>query len=132
MMDLEQIRRVFSQDRFATQAAGIEIEAVEENWARCSFAVQPQHLNAAGTVMGGAIFTLADFTFAVASNAGAMSTVSLASPVTFLSAPKGSRLIAEAHCVKAGRTTCLYSIDIHDDLGNLVASVTTNGFVKAK
>lgn len=131
-MDLELIRKTFCQDRFATQAAGIEIEAVDENWARCSFVIQPQHLNAAGTVMGGAIFTLADFTFAVASNAGAMSTVSLASQITFLSAPKGSRLIAEARCVKAGRTTCFYSIDIQDDLGNLVASVTTNGFVKAK
>lgn len=131
-MDLEQIRSTFRQDRFATEAAGIEIEAVGENWARCSFVIEPKHRNAAGAVMGGAIFTLADFAFAVASNAGTMSTVSLASQITFLSAARGVRLIAEARCVKAGRTTCFYAIEIRDDLDNLVASVTTNGFVKAQ
>jgi len=44
---------------------------------------------------------------------------------------KGERLIAEAKCVKNGRTTCYYTISITDELGTKVAEVTTTGFNKA-
>ena len=58
--------------------------------------LQPHHLNAAGTPQGGAIFTLADFAFAVAVNAYAETvTVSLQHDITFLSPAKGSEVIAE-------------------------------------
>ena len=64
---LEQIQKVFANDRFATDNGAV-IEQVDEGYAKCWLEIQPHHLNAAGTVMGGAIFTLADFAFAVASN----------------------------------------------------------------
>ena len=59
---------VFANDRFATKLCGANIESVTENEVVCSMEITEDHLNAVGTVMGGAIFTLADFTFAVASN----------------------------------------------------------------
>ena len=61
---LEQIQKVFANDRFATDNGAV-IEQVDEGYAKCWLEIQPHHLNAAGTVMGGAIFTLADFAFAV-------------------------------------------------------------------
>ena len=62
---LEEVRERFSQDRFAT-VNGAVIEAVGEGYAKCSIILNETHRNALGAVMGGAIFTLADFAFAVA------------------------------------------------------------------
>lgn len=126
---LEAVRATFCADRFATEN-GIVVDAVGEHYAKCSLVVENRHKNALGAVMGGASFTLADFAFAVAANWQSPGTVSLSSNITYVGIARGERLIAEAHCVKDGRTTCYYHIDVHDDLGNLVAVVTTTGYHK--
>ena len=93
----------------------------------------PVHMNAAGTPQGGAIFTLADFAFAVASNGFSETiSVSLQHDITFLAPARGKIVIAEAHCVKSGRSTCFYTVDVTDDLGTRVAHMTVNGFVTGK
>lgn len=127
---LEKIRQRFAEDKFATNAAGIVIDEASEHYAKCSMKIEATHLNAVGGVMGGAIFTLADFCFAIASNGlgDEGGTVSLSSQITFLGAAKGKTLIGIANCVKNGRTTNFYTIDITDELGTKVAMITTNGF----
>ena len=133
MPTLEQIRDTFAADRFATDAAGCEIRLAEPGHAICAMTLQPHHLNAAGTPQGGAIFTLADFAFAVAVNASAETvTVSLQHDITFLSPAKGSEVIAEAKRVRSGRSTCFYTVSVTDDLGSAVANMTVNGFVTQK
>ena len=105
------------------------IEEAEDGYARCSMPLAKIHRNARGAVMGGAIFTLADFAFAVAVNGHAERvTVSQHVSITFLSPARGTTLLAEARCVKAGRTTCLYTVDVTDDAGTHVAYATVNGF----
>ncbi|MGI5857031.1 MAG: PaaI family thioesterase [Candidatus Merdivicinus sp.] len=131
-MKLEEIQRVFANDRFATEAAGAVIEAAEDGFARCTLAIRPVHRNAMGAVMGGAIFTLADFAFAVASNCGGTPMVSLNSQITYLSPAKGDVLIAEARRVRQGRSTGYYRVTIADELGTLVAEVVATGFVVKK
>ena len=96
--------------------------------AVCSLPVLPHHLNANNVPMGGAIFTLADFAFAVAANQG-RDVVTQASQVTFLKTAQGKRLIAEARQVKDGKRICFYEVKVNDDLGNEVAFVTVNGYV---
>ena len=71
---------------------------------------------------------LADFAFAVAANWEKMGCVSLHSDISFLGTAKGERLIAKAVCVKDGKTTACYRVDVTDDLGNLTATVTTTGY----
>ena len=78
--------------------------------------------------MGGVYFTLADFAFAVAANWENMGCVSLHSDISFLGAAKGKKLIAKAVCVKDGKSTACYRIDVTDDLGNLTATVTATGY----
>ena len=79
--------------------------------------------------MGGAIFTLADFAFAVAANWNKPNLhVTLNSQITYLGTAKGKRLIAEARMVKEGRSTCYCVVDVKDDLGHAVAQITSNGF----
>lgn len=130
-MELEKIRETFRADRFAAEM-GAEILEAKPGRARCALTLAPGHRNAAGGVMGGVIFTLADFAFAVAANCREMGTVSLASQITYLSRAKGERLFALASCVRTGRSTCYYVIDVTDELGIQVAQVTTTGFIANK
>lgn len=130
MTELERAREFFSQDRFSTQFMGIEIEAVQDGYARCSLALMDKHLNSVGDVMGGVLFTLADFAFAVAANLNQPLTVSLSCQVTFLSPPRGTRLVAEAKRVRSGFSTCYYSVEVRDDSDKIVTVVGVTGFIK--
>lgn len=124
---LEQVRKIFDKDRFATENGAV-IEQIGEHYARCSVELTTRHYNAVGAVMGGAYFMLADFAFAVASNWEKMGTVSLDSSISFLGAVKGKKLIAEANCIRNGKTAVFYRIEVKDELGNLAAAVNTTGY----
>lgn len=125
---IEELRQRFSADRFAA-LAGVEIREAEPGRAVCAIVLKDEHMNANGTPMGGAIFTLADFCYAVASNGFTDDIiVSQHCSITFLAPAKGSELIAEARCIRSGRSTCLYEVTVTDDLGTLVAHATVNGF----
>ena len=56
--------------------------------------------------------------------------MSLNSSIAYLGAAKGDSLTAEAVCVKNGRTTSYYRIEVKDELGNLAAAVDTVGYKK--
>ena len=127
-MTLEEAREFFKLDRFATQALGAEIEEVGDGYSKISMTAQDIHRAAHGGVMGGALFTLADFAFAVASNWQGRTVVSQTAQITYLGRAKGKQLIAEAKCVKDGRSICYYVIEVSDELGSQVAQVTSSGF----
>ena len=127
MTDLEKAREFFGEDYYATKASGIVIDQIGDHYAQCSMEITRMHQNAYGGVMGGATFTLADYTFAVSSNFNQPKTVSVTSQINFIGMAKGKKLIAQSHLIKDGRTTCLYGIDVSDDLGNKVAFVTISG-----
>ena len=132
MPTLEELRARFRSDCFATQALGAEIREAEPGCALCAVRLRPEHMNANLTPMADAIFTLADFAFAVAANGFAENvTVSQHVSMTFLSPARGGELLARARCLKAGRTTCLYEVEVRDELGAYVAHGTVNGFTLA-
>lgn len=129
MPTLDQIRSCFSGDHFATETTGITIQTAQPGRAVCVLPLRPGLLNANGVPMGGAIFTLADFAFAVAANGHSTAvTVSQHASITFLAPARGQTLIAEASCLKAGHRTCLYQVEVKDDAGTYVAHVTVNGY----
>lgn len=128
MDDLQWARETFAQDLFATQATGIEILDAAKGYAKCQLTVKPIHKNAKHTVMGGAIFTLADFAFAIAANVGNDPTVTLSSQITFLAPATGDLLTAEARCIKDGKSTCYYEVEVRDERNKLIAKATANGF----
>ena len=126
---LEQIRGVFANDHFATDNGAV-IDDVADGYARVHLDLNISHCNALGAPMGGAIFTIADFAFAVATNWDGTVCVSQTSQITYLGRAKGKQLIAEAKRVREGRSTCFYLIEVNDELGSQVAHVTASGFVK--
>ena len=124
---LEEVRKIFEGDRFATENGAV-IEELGHHSATCSLRLTQSHRNAMGAVMGGTYFMLADFAFAVAANWERMGCVSLRADISFLGAARGEKLVAKAVCVKDGKSTACYRVDVSDDLGNLAATVTVTGY----
>lgn len=126
-------RQVFGHDIYATETTGVVIEAVEQQFARCSLTIGPGLRNAMGAVMGGVMFTLADLAFAAAANSICLEQdkpiawVTTGSSIEFLSQPKDDTLIAETECIKQGRTSCLFLVHITDGQNRRVAVVTARG-----
>lgn len=125
---LEWARNTFQKDIFATEVTGVEIAEVKENYSKCVLNIEKKHMNAGNTVMGGAIFTLADIAFAAASNGeNKPRAVTLNSQISFLGVARGKTLVAEAHTIKSGKTTCVVTVDVTDELGTKVAFATITG-----
>ena len=124
---LDEVRRLFEGDRFATENGAV-IEEIGDHTATCSLVIRDSHRNAMGAVMGGTYFMLADFAFAVAANWERMGCVSLRSDISFLSPARGEKLIAKAICVRDGKNTACYRVDVTDEFGNLTATVTATGY----
>lgn len=131
MKSIEEIRAFFEGDTYATATTGIEILEVGEGYAKVGLTLDGRHMNAGNRVMGAVYYTMADFAFAVANNAdttdGPM-TFTLSSTINFLTAAKGTKLFAEARAVRKGRKVSFYTVEVRDDLGNLVATVSSSGF----
>ena len=121
---LDEINAFFANDKFATQAAGCRVIEGSKGHAVCEMELAPVHYNAAGGVMGGAIFTLADFCLAIACNIGEAPTVSVSNTIEFLSGAKGTRLIATCNVDKSGRKLGFYTVDVADDTGRQIARMT--------
>ena len=71
---------------------------------------------------------LADFAFAVAANWQQVGCVSLHADISFLGAARGEKLTAKAVCVKDGKSTACYRVDVTDAFGKLAATVTVTGY----
>ena len=121
---LEQIQKEFANDRFATLAAGCKVIEGGHGHAMCEMQLADKHRNGMDNVMGGAIFTLADFALAIASNVGQPPTVSVSHSIDFFRATKGSKLIARARCDKEGRSMAFFTVEVSDDLGKSIARMT--------
>ena len=130
MKSLEELRHIFKDDAFA-MAAGIEIVGAGQGAATCAVELGPGHKNAAGAAMGGLVYTLADFAFAVAANGatapGADPIVTLSADIHYLRPALGKRLTAVATPQKQGRRAVVYQVAVTDDEGRMVALMTATG-----
>lgn len=129
MYDIEKVREMFRNDRYATETGAV-IDEIGEHYAKVSLTINEHHKNAVGGVMGGVYFTLADFAFAVASNWQKAGTVSINSDISFIGVPKSNKIIAETQLIKNGRSTCCYNVSVTDDIGTPIAMVKIIGFHK--
>ena len=121
---LDDIEAVFANDRFATEAAGCRVVSGERGRAVAEMELTDIHRNAMGNVMGGAVFTLADFALAICCNIGEEPTVSVDSSISFFRSTKGTKLTATATCDKPGRHLGFYTVVVEDDLNKQIAKMT--------
>ena len=113
-------KKFFERDRFARHC-GIELLSVSPGHAIARLKVEPQHLNALGIVQGGAVFTLADFAFAAASNTHGKAAVAINVSITYMKAVSAGTLQAEARELGINPKLGTYTVDITDEKKTLVA-----------
>lgn len=115
------IKDFFSIHDLFARHSGIELQEVGEGWAKASMKIEPYHFNGAKTVHGGAIFTLADFAFAVASNSHGNLAMGINTSVSFVKAPTAGTLHATAREQSRNPKLASYSVMITDDEDSVVA-----------
>jgi acyl-CoA thioesterase len=118
---MQNIKDFFSINDLFARHAGIELVDVGPGWAKASMKIEPFHFNGARTVHGGAIFTLADFAFAVASNSHGTLAMGINTSVSFVKAALAGTLYAEAKEQSRNPKLATYLVMITDDAGDTVA-----------
>ncbi len=122
-------REFFKEDTYAMETTGVVIEEAYTNYAKCSLKLARKHKNANDRVMGGAVYTLIDVTFAVAANSVQIPTVTLNASVEYLSStPCEGILTAEAKCIKSGRNICRFDIEVYHESGKHIATARMSGY----
>jgi acyl-CoA thioesterase len=117
---LADIKEFFKRDKFA-EHCGIELVDVSPGSAQAEMVVKEEHLNGLNTVHGGALFTLADFTFAAAANSYGMATVAINVSITYMTAITKGKVTAVAREVSRNPKLSTYTIDIFNEEGEVAA-----------
>ena len=120
LLEIETIKKFFKGDRLA-EYLGIELVEVSIGKAVARMEIKEEHLNGINTVHGGAIFTLADFAFAVAANSHGRVTVAINVSISFMKAATNGTLTAIANEISLNPKIATYTVNICDEDGNLIA-----------
>jgi len=115
-------REVVGKDPLA-QYLGIEVEAVDQGYAKVSLTIRPEYLNAAERAHGTIIYAAADQAFAVASNSTGNMALSINFNINYLSAAiNGEKIFAEASPVNIGRKVSSWQIQVRGSEDRLIAT----------
>lgn len=118
---MEKIKKFFEEnDKFAREC-GIELVSVEEGKAVARMKVERRHYNGVNTTHGGAIFTLADFAFAVASNSYGTVAVAINVSISFMKAVDSGYIYAYARELSKNYRLGSYTVEVKNESGDLVA-----------
>ena len=123
------LKDFLSKDRFAA-AAGIEMLELRAGYARAQMKVHKGLLNAGGIVQGGAVFTLADFAFAGASNSHGSLALAVDGQISFFSATRSGTLFAEAVEESMSRSLSHCQVRVTNEQGEPVARFIGTAFRK--
>ncbi|MBP7936046.1 MAG: hotdog fold thioesterase [Phycisphaerae bacterium] len=119
-MPMTDVKSYFQQDLLA-KAMGIEILEVGPGTARVRMPIREDHYNSVRMVHGGAIFSLADLAFAVASNSHGTLAVGITATISYLKAATTGTLYAEAKEESLNPKLATYSIRVTDDEKAIIA-----------
>jgi acyl-CoA thioesterase len=122
-------KEFFSRDSFARESGVFLIEA-SPGKAQVKMEVTEKHLNSHGTVHGGAIFTLADSAFAIASNSHGTPAAAINSHISYMKSVTSGTLYAEAEEISLNPKIATYLVSVTDDSNERIA--TFHGMVYRK
>ncbi len=108
----EMLRERYREDRFPWKL-GIELEEVQAGYARVSMVVTPDMHNFNGVTHGGALFTLADTAFGLASNTRGTALAMHISINYVKGTVSGDRLTAVAEEEHLTRSTGIYRMTVY-------------------
>jgi acyl-CoA thioesterase len=128
-VDLELLRKCFGNDRFAA-SSGVELVEVRPGYGKARLVVKDRHLNGVDIVQGGAIFTLADFAFALACNSSGHVAVAVNVHISFMKATSAGVLEAEATEISRSRRISTCTVRVTREDGELVALFQGTAYIK--
>lgn len=111
----------FKKDKFAAHC-GIGLTECHPGFAKAEVRITPHHLNGAGVLHGGLLFTLADFAFAAAVNSYGIVTLSVVAQITYFDKSTEGLIVAEAREVSRSNKLIHCDIEIRHESGDLLAS----------
>ena len=117
---MEESASFFDEDVFARQT-GVELVEVSPGKARVRMEIGEQHLNSHRTVHGGAIFTLADTAFALASNSHGVPAAAINAHISYLTAARSGILYAEAEEFARNPKLASYTVQVTGEKGEKIA-----------
>ena len=117
---MDTLKRFVENDRYA-KYLGIEMLEYGPGNAKARMEVRQHHLNSAGMLHGGAIFSLADAVFSAASNSHGTLAVAINVSISFFKAVKTGSLTASAEEVSFNPRLATYLITVQDEMGNKIA-----------
>lgn len=104
----------FRGDHFAREN-GLELIDAGPGRAVVSMQIQERHQNSHGTVHGGALFTLADCAFALASNSHGVPAAAINASISYLTAAREGTLTAVAEEFAKNPKLASYTVIITDE-----------------
>jgi acyl-CoA thioesterase len=125
------IESAFSADSYAG-AQGFSLGEITDESVTVSMVVRDDHLNFHDILHGGALFSLADCAFSLASNAHGDTAMAIDTHLV-LAAPArlGDTLTATAVEMTRGRTLATYRVDVTRDDGRTAGLFTGTVFIRA-
>ena len=122
--DRARVEKMFHDDAYA-RALGIDLVSVTDDRITVALAVGPAHLNFLGVGHGGAVFSLADCAFSLASNSAGDRAVAIDTHLVLTAASReGDRLEAVVEESSRGRTLGTYRAVVSREDGRTVGLFT--------
>jgi len=128
---IKKLEQMLKNDRFAS-CNNIRLVSVTKGEAVAEMLISENHLNGVNIIQGGALFTLADFAFAAASNSHGRIAVASNASISFFKGVSDGRLTAKATEISSGKTLATYSVEITLDDGSKIALFTGTAFMKGE
>jgi acyl-CoA thioesterase len=118
----EALRQRVKNEPYA-KMLGLELVKVERGYSQIRMAFGESHQNIYGRCHGGAIFSLMDEAFQIASNSSGKIEIALNVNVSYMKAPReGDVLTAEAKLVDSSRRISHFLIEVRNAGGELMAA----------
>jgi acyl-CoA thioesterase len=117
---MEESKQFFKLDNYARES-GIELLETSQGKARVKMVISERHLNSHQTVHGGAIFTLADAAFAVASNTHGIPAAAINAHISYMKSVSSGALYAEAEEFSLNPRLATYTVRVTDQNDNKIA-----------
>ncbi len=126
MKTIQEVEQIFARDRFIVPF-DVRIMELTDDYVTIIAPITDHLLNGNDVVQGGALFTLADFTFSVHANAIHCPSVTATGSISYVHPARGDYLKAVARIKGQTRRTFVYSVELFDDRDVLVALAEFSG-----
>lgn len=127
-----EITTAFERDPYAT-AQGYHLSDITDTTVSVSMVVREDQVNFLGATHGGAVFSLADCAFSLASNAYPEDAVAIDTHLAITaSSTVGDTLTAVTTEMTRSRSLATYRVDVTRDDGRIVGAFTGTVFIKRR